>query len=106
MRGPRAAKGVAWAVQELIQIEGREQWYETKFVSDDAPDWNPARWVSSQQVAPGLREVVLEVEISRGKVPLRNGYVRVGQKAQVRVNSGQDHQLTGTGHPVWLCMGS
>jgi hypothetical protein len=31
---------------------------------------------------------VLECEISREKVPLRNAYKHVGQRASVRVNSG------------------
>jgi hypothetical protein len=34
------------------------------------------------------REVVLECEVSRERVPLRNAYKHVGQAASVRVNSG------------------
>eukprot|EP00884_Botryococcus_braunii_P014682 jgi/Botrbrau1/23214/Bobra.0041s0058.1 len=88
--------------EDLIQIEGREQWYMTKFVADDAPDWNPAKWLRSSPAKQGLREVVLEVEISRERVPLRNGYVRIGQQAQVRINGGQTYQLTVANPPFPL----
>lgn len=39
--------------------------------------------------------MVLEVEISREKVPIRNGYRHVGQRARVRVNSGVEYELQG-----------
>ena len=47
------------------------------------------------ETAPGLRTVVVEAEVSREKVPLRNAYMHVGQKASVRVNSGPTRELTG-----------
>lgn len=90
-----------WGGQDLIQIKGREQWYTAKFIADDAPDWNPASWVRSSPAVQGLREVVLDVEISRERVPLRNGYVRIGQKAQVRVNGGLTYELTGMPCPAF-----
>lgn len=79
---------------DLLQHPDRIKWYETKFCADDMPDWNAARFVSSQQMAPNLRNVVLECEISRERVPLRNAYMFVGQKAAVRVEGGLEHQLT------------
>ncbi|KAL4855062.1 Fruit protein [Chlorella vulgaris] len=73
---------------DLWQFADREKWYQATFCAVDQPDWNPARFVRSSQIAPGVREVVLECEISREKVPLRNAYKHVGQRASVRVNSG------------------
>eukprot|EP00887_Chlorella_sp_A99_P003864 scaffold11.g3864.t1 len=77
---------------DLWQFPDREQWYLPKFAADDQPDWNPARFVRSRDLAPGVREVVVEVEIRRAgaavwacvvsggvavgreRVPLRNAY--------------------------------
>lgn len=78
-----------------MQYEGRENWYAAKFSADDAPDWNPATFVRSETSAPGLRTVVLQCEISRERVPLRNAYKHAGQRANVRVNGGVEHALTG-----------
>lgn len=83
-------------MQDLIQYAGREKWYEAKFCADDAPDWNPATYLRKQRIAPGLLEIVLEVEISRDKVPIRNAYKHAGQRASVRVSSGMDRELQGT----------
>ncbi len=45
---------------------------------------------------PALRaQVVVEAEISRDKVPLRNAYKHVGQRASLRINSGVEHSLLG-----------
>lgn len=82
-------------LQDLIQFQGREKWYEAKFCADDAPDWNPAVFLRKEQKTPGLQTVVLEIEISRDRVPIRNAYKHVGQLAAVRVNSGVDRSLTG-----------
>lgn len=41
------------------------------------------------------KQVVLEAEISREQIPLRNAYRHVGQKASVRVNSGVEVVLPG-----------
>ena len=79
----------------MIQYEGREKWYEAKFCADDAPDWNPATFLRRERAAPGLQTIVLEVEISREKVPIRNAYKHAGQLAAVRVNSGIDRSLAG-----------
>ena len=87
---------IGTCMQDLIQYAGREKWYEAKFCADDAPDWNPATFLRKQRIAPGLQEVVLEVEISRDKVPIRNAYKHAGQRASVRVNSGMDRELQGT----------
>lgn len=82
-------------IQDLIQFQGREKWYAAKFCADDAPDWNPATFLRKQRTSPGLQTIVLEVEISRDKVPIRNAYKHVGQRASVRVNSGVDRELVG-----------
>ncbi len=82
-------------LQDLIQFQGREKWYEAKFCADDAPDWNPATFLRKQRATPGLQTIVLEVEISRDKVPIRNAYKHVGQRASVRVDSGIDRELAG-----------
>ena len=47
--------GFTW--QDLEQYKDRANWYLPKFSADDAPDWNPGRFVRSRQLAPGLREV-------------------------------------------------
>lgn len=80
--------------EDLLQYPDRLKWYETKFCADDMPDWNPGRFVRSQQIAPGVKAVVLECEISRERVPLRNAYKCVGQRASVRINHGIEHKLT------------
>lgn len=41
------------------------------------------------------KQVVLEIEISREQIPLRNAYKHIGQKASIRVNSGVDTVLPG-----------
>lgn len=43
--------------QDLQQIKDRENWYLPKFAADDAPDWNPGRFVRSRQLTLTLREV-------------------------------------------------
>ena len=83
------------APQDLKQHKDRDQWYIARFVADDAPDWNAGSFARTKETAPGLRTVVVEAEISREKVPLRNAYMHVGQKASVRVNSGPARELTG-----------
>ncbi|PSC74147.1 hypothetical protein C2E20_2793 [Micractinium conductrix] len=74
--------------EDLWQYPDREQWYQAKWCATDQPDWNPARFVRSTQLAPGVREVVVECQVSREKVPLRNAYKHIGQRASLRVNSG------------------
>jgi hypothetical protein len=63
------------------------------------PDWNPGRIISSRQLSPAVKEVVLEVEISRERVPLRNAYKHVGQLACVRVNGGVEEIVPPTCPP-------
>ena len=46
-----------------------------------------------------MGQVVLEAEISREQVPLRNAYRHVGQKASVRVNSGIEYTVPGEDTP-------
>lgn len=109
-------------IQDLLQYKDRDQWYLPKFVADDAPDWNPATFLRSRQLAPGVKEVrplaevylglflqpipnlktvlmncqvVLQIEISREQIPLRNAYKHIGQKAAIRVNSGIENVLPG-----------
>ena len=47
--------------------------------------------------------MVLEAEISREQVPLRNAYRHVGQKASVRVNSGVEYTVPGEDLPGFDC---
>ncbi len=42
---------------------------------------------------------MVECEISREKVPLRNAYLHVGQRAAVRVNSGVAHEVAPAAPP-------
>ena len=49
----------------------------------------------SEPLANGLTLLTLEVEVSRDKVPIRNGYRHVGQRARIRVNGGVEHELVG-----------
>ena len=65
-------------------------------------EYEHGSWLTSSLLVPPvphhlvpLRSVVLECEVSREKVPLRNAYKCVGQRASVRVNSGVEYQLTG-----------
>ncbi|KAJ9530114.1 hypothetical protein QJQ45_023373, partial [Haematococcus lacustris] len=62
------------------------------------PRGSPRLLLAVRDVAPGLRELALEVEISRERVPLRNAYRGVGQRASLRVVGNLDRQLTG--HPL------
>lgn len=62
------------------------------FPQNDLCFWNPPS-----------REVVLEVEISRERVPLRNAYRHIGQTASVRVNGGVELEVSGGGHPALFC---
>lgn len=82
-------------MQDLIQFPDRVNWYKAKFVANDAPDWTAGRFLSKREAAPNLREVTLEVEISREKIPLRNGYRHIGQQARVRINGGAELDLAG-----------
>ncbi len=80
--------------EDLWQIPDRESWYLAKFAADDQPDWNPATYVSSRELAPGVKEVVLNIEVSRERVPLRNAYKHLGQRAAIRVNGGIEQLAT------------
>lgn len=84
---------------DLWQHADRDKWYAATWCALDQPDWNAARFVSSTQLAPGIREVVVECEISREKVPLRNAYKHVGQRASVRINSGSVAEVPTAGPP-------
>lgn len=75
---------------DIRKLEERETWYTARFIADDAPDWNTATFVGTSPAANGYSIVELDIEISRERVPLRNGYRHVGQKAQIRVNSGPE----------------
>ncbi|KAK9822016.1 hypothetical protein WJX74_000790 [Apatococcus lobatus] len=97
--GQAVQAAVATAEEDLMQYEGRENWYAAKFSADDAPDWNPAKFVRAEQLAPGLRNVVLRCEISRERVPLRNAYKHANQQASVRVNGGVESSLTAASPP-------
>jgi hypothetical protein len=76
--------------EDLWQYKDRAQWYAARFAAVDQPDWNPARFVRSVQLAPGVKEVTLAVQASRERVPLRNAYKHIGQAACVRINGGTE----------------
>jgi hypothetical protein len=86
--GDAGAASAVTAEEDLWQYKDRDQWYLPKWAALDQPEWNPARFVRSAQLAPGVKELVLEVEVSRERVALRNAYKHVGQAAQVRVGGG------------------
>lgn len=79
--------------EDLMQIPDRLEWYEAKFCAEDMPEWNAARLLRSRDLAPGVREVVLEAEISRERIPLKAAYKHAGQCASVRVNGGLEVQV-------------
>eukprot|EP00879_Flechtneria_rotunda_P022233 GHRR01023459.1.p1 GENE.GHRR01023459.1~~GHRR01023459.1.p1 ORF type:complete len:333 (+),score=84.39 GHRR01023459.1:149-1147(+) len=97
-----------------MQFPDRYKWYEAKFAADDMPDWNPGRFVSSNQEAPHQRLITFTAEISRERVPLRNAYKAAGQKAAVRINGGEERDLMVVSapppelvnnYPLFLCKG-
>jgi len=59
--------------------------YEVKVAGTGKPEWLPAISVGSYQLAPGMRQVTLEVEMSREKVPLAGAYVGPGQTAAIKI---------------------
>lgn len=89
--------GVALPVEidedDLMQIAGREGWYEARWAAVDQPEWNKATFLRSRQLTTSMRLIVLEVEISRELIALRNAYKHVGQRASVRVN-GVEYDVT------------
>ena len=52
-------------------------------------------WPTAAGESAQVRELTLDVEISRELVPLRNGYRHIGQKARVRLASGLDYDVPG-----------
>ena len=82
-------------VQDLWQFPDRQNWYKAKFVADDAPDFQPATLESTRQASAQFREVTVDIEISRERVPLRNAYRHIGQLARVRLSSGLDYDVPG-----------
>lgn len=80
--------------QNEEEHKGRDQWYVARFAADDAPDYNVGQYIRTNAAGPSYRTVVLQAEVSREKVPLRNAYKHVGQRASVRVNSGPTRELT------------
>lgn len=85
----------------MKQIAGRDQWYVARFIADDAPDWNPGKYLRTEEAGPELRSIIVEAEISREKVPLRNAYKHIGQRASLRVNSGPIREITGVAQSWW-----
>ena len=61
---------------------------------------------SPPHVPHAVCQVVVEAEISRDKVPLRNAYKHVGQRASLRVSSGVEHSLLGATQSVGASRGS
>eukprot|EP00899_Mesostigma_viride_P008750 jgi/Mesvir1/17877/Mv12953-RA.1 len=56
--------------------------------------WNAATVVSSDQVAPGIRKLVLDIETSREVIALEEAYTCAGQMAQVKENASSSRVLT------------
>eukprot|EP00250_Pteridium_aquilinum_P008148 c17716_g1_i1 orf=362-1498(-) len=52
-------------------------------------DWHPARVLAVQELAPGVRVITIEAEISREMVALESAYSAPGRLAQVKVNGGK-----------------
>lgn len=96
---PQGSASGAETAEDLWQHPDRASWYLAKWAADDQPDWNAATFVRSSQIAPGVKEVVLEIEISRERVPIRNAYKHIGQKAAVRVNGGIEYQVMPSNPP-------
>lgn len=51
-------------LQDLWQYADRDQWYAAKWAGVDMPEWNPARFISSTELAPNVRCVYA----ARGRV--------------------------------------
>eukprot|EP00775_Hariotina_reticulata_P004579 gene4579-4833_t len=109
-----AASPYVEIAQDLMQFPDRYKWYEPTYAAEDMPDWNPGRFVASQQEAPHQRLITFEAEISRERVPLRNAYKAAGQKAVLRVNGGEARHLVVASPPhpeslnteaLFLCKG-
>ncbi|RMZ56576.1 hypothetical protein APUTEX25_001423 [Auxenochlorella protothecoides] len=79
--------------EDLWQYAERDQWYAARFAADDQPDWVAGSFLRYKQLTPTIREVVVGVEISRERIPLRNAYKHVGQRACVRINSGTEQEV-------------
>ena len=58
--GPAAVRLIPELAQKKQQQADEAK---AKFAADDMPAWNPATFLRYQDVAPGLRNVVLGVEI-------------------------------------------
>lgn len=86
--------------EDLWQYPDRDKWYLPKFAAADQPDWNAATFVAATQLAPGIKEVTLNIEVSRERVPLRNAYKHVGQFANVRVNGSAERMVPPSSPPV------
>eukprot|EP00238_Polyblepharides_amylifera_P007209 CAMPEP_0196582274 /NCGR_PEP_ID=MMETSP1081-20130531/38415_1 /TAXON_ID=36882 /ORGANISM="Pyramimonas amylifera, Strain CCMP720" /LENGTH=307 /DNA_ID=CAMNT_0041902797 /DNA_START=361 /DNA_END=1284 /DNA_ORIENTATION=+ len=71
--------------------------YAAFVAAKDRPEWNPAKFISSTQLSPGVRNVVLEIEASREYIQIQNSYNKVGMKAQLKVAHDSEgfggHQL-------------
>lgn len=52
-------------------------------------DWHPATVLAVQELAPGVRNITVEVECSREMVALDYAYSAPGRLAQVKVNGGE-----------------
>ncbi|MCO5594411.1 hypothetical protein L7F22_048441 [Adiantum nelumboides] len=62
-------------------------------------DWHPATVLSVEEVATGVRRVVLEAEISREMVPLENAYTTPGRLAQLKVKGGKAAKVVASSSP-------
>ena len=87
--------------EDLLQYDGRERWYVAPFAADDQTDWWAASVTSVDDVVPSsVRLLTIDAEASRERVPLRNAYVTIGQRARVRVAGGAEATLP-VASPPW-----
>mmetsp|Transcript_5010 Transcript_5010/g.9428 ORF Transcript_5010/g.9428 Transcript_5010/m.9428 type:complete len:346 (-) Transcript_5010:3-1040(-) len=103
--GVRSASGASRALRVVGEAEAeknaldRGAMYESTYGGEDSPEWLPARFVRAEQLSPGVRNIVLEIEKSREQVKITNAHTKIGQKAQVKVAGGEVRKLVTASSP-------
>lgn len=62
-------------------------------------DWHPATVLSVEELSAGVRNITIEVEISREMVPIENAYAAPGQLAQLKVKGGKAVKVVAASSP-------
>lgn len=57
-------------------------------------DWHSSEVSAVQDLAPGIRRIIVQTECSREMVCLENAYTKPGQQAQVKVNGEENVKVT------------